>query len=273
MNKLTVSDTGDSDDLSDLNLTQVRMIGALDGPPVSQPGPTRIAVVVDATTSSGEFLPSRKISVEAARKLLRPMFAATSELQVSILYFRGDGEFGSLGWFSNPEEAAQTIAGIQHKPGWTQHGTAFQHILAEAKKQPIQTALIITDAVEKRGPRNPDGDDLADLAKDAIRLKRAGCKLTFVYKGSIAGGCPLDRAGPHAEERIRELKQDNEGTVLLYDPSDPQFVKGLAEVATEAALRAKGDVRGARALLPHFQTIPLDLTAVGEAVLVGKCKT
>lgn len=259
-----------NDDLSDLNLTQARMIAALDDIPVLPPGPPRIAVVVDATSSMDEDLPSRK-TFEKARAVLRPMFEATSELQVLILFFRGADEFGSLGWFTDPEEAARTIANIEHAPGWTQHGKAFRYLTDEARKQPIHAAVIFTDAMELRGPGNPNGDERVGLCKDAMRLRRLGCKVTFAYKGSAPGGCPIDRAGPHAAERIRELAGDNEGVVLLYNPADPEFTNRLRKVATEAALRAKGDPGSAQALLPDLRAVPFDLVAVGEEVLTGKC--
>jgi hypothetical protein len=261
------------DDLSDLNLTQARMTAALDDMPVLPPGPPRIAVVVDATRSMGEYLPSREISLEAARNFLRPMFEAASDLQVLVLFFRGNGEFGSLGWFADPEAAAQAIAGIEHAGGYTQHRKAFRHIMEEARKQPIHAAVVFTDAVELRGRGNPEGDDWSDLCKDAMRLRRHGCRITFAYKGTIPNGCPIDRAGPHAEQRIRELAADNEGTVQLYRPTDPQFASRMREVATEAALRAKDDTDRAQKMLPHLRTVPFDLVAVGEEVPVGRCKS
>ena len=265
-----------NDDLSDLSLTQARMIAALDDIAALPPGPTRIAIVVDATNSMDEDLPSREITLEKARAVLRPMFEATSGLQVLILYFRGTDEFGSLGWFTDQEEAAQTIANIKHATGWTQHGKAFRYLIDEARKQPIHAAVIFTDAVELRGRGgrgNPNGDEWVGLCKDAMRLRRLGCRLAFAYKGSAPGGCPLDRAGPHAEERIRELAGDYERTFRFYNPADPEFTNRLRKVATEAALRANGDPGSAQALLPDLRAVPFDLVAVGEEVLAGKCES
>ena len=48
----------------------------------------------------------------------------------------------------------------------------------------------------------------------------------------------IDRASPHAEERIRELAGDYERTFRFYNPADPEFTNRLRKVATEAALRA-----------------------------------
>ena len=103
-------------------------------------------------------------------------------------------------------------------------------------------------------------------------MRRLGCRLAFAYKGSAAGGCPLDRAGPHAEERIRDLAGDNEGAFRLYNPADPKFANWLRKVATEAALRANRDPGSAQALLLDLRAVPFDLVAVGEEVLAGQCE-
>jgi hypothetical protein len=274
MGDLTIQDTGQDtgDDLSDLTLTQARLITALDNEPALPAGPPRIVVVVDATMSMGEYLPSRKITLEAAREFLRAMFEKTGQLQVRVVYFRGADECQASRWFTDPEEAAQTIASIEHVSGWTQHGKVFRYIIGEARKKPIHAVLDFTDAVELRGPGNRDGDVLEDLCKDAMRLGRLGCTITFPYKGTIKGGCPIDRAGPHAEERIQAIARDNDGCVFLYDPADRELVKRFGEIASQAALAAKGDAVGATLLLEHLQAIPFEVekNQVGEQVATCK---
>src|SRR5207245_11649024 len=37
-------------------------------------GPPRVAIILDATTSMGEYLPERKLMIEAARAIAYPMF-------------------------------------------------------------------------------------------------------------------------------------------------------------------------------------------------------
>jgi hypothetical protein len=263
-------DQNGGDDLSDLTLMQARMISALDDDPKVPPGPPRAVVVVDDTSSMGEFLPERKVTLEAARKSLRAMFAAASGLRVQVVPFRGQPSE----WFTDPEKAARMIAGIKQAPGWTQHGKAFAHIIREATKQPIHAAVVFTDAVELRGPRNPDGDVLENLCKDAMRMKRLGCTVTFAYKGSIENGCPIDRAGPHAWQRIQEIAEDGNGYAFVYNPADPKAdLKRFSEIATQAALAAKGDAVGAKQLLlEHHEAVPFDMTVVGEQVPSAKCE-
>ncbi len=269
MSDVTVPDI--QDDLSELTLAQARLMTALDDAPVLPPGPPRIVVVVDATTSMGEYLPSRRVTLEAARQTVRAMFKATPQLEMQVVYFRGD-ECGASRWFTDPEQAARTIAGIEHRPGWTQHGRAFRHIISEAKKQPIHAVVVLTDAVELRGRGNPNGDDLEDLCKDAMRLRRLGCAVTFAYKGSIPNGCPIDRAGPHAEERIREIATDNGGCVFVYNPADPKLANRFGEIATQAALAAKGDAVGAQKVLEHIRTVPFEMNVGEQVVPTRKCE-
>jgi hypothetical protein len=194
------------------------------------------------------------------------MFAAAAGLQVQIVSFRGQPSK----WFTNPEEAAQWIASIKHEPGWTQHKKVFEHIIREAKEKPIHAAIVLTDAVELRGRGNPDGDVMEDLAKNAMRMKRLGCTVNFGYKGTIKGGCPIDRAGPHAEQRIKELAEDGGGCSFLYDPANPEFAKRFGEIATQAALAARGDAAGAQLLLEHRLAVPFEVNVVGE-VVNAKC--
>ncbi len=113
MNDVTVPDI--RDDLSELTLAQARLFTALDDAPVLRSGPPRAVVVVDATTSMGEYLPSRRVTLEVARRTLKAMFEAASQLEVQVVYFRGD-ECRASRWFTDPEEAARTIAGIEHSP-------------------------------------------------------------------------------------------------------------------------------------------------------------
>jgi hypothetical protein len=189
--------------------------------------------------------------------------------EILILYFRGTNEFGNLGWFTDPEAAAQAIAGIEHAGGFTQHKKWQKYLIEEIRKQPVHLVIPYSDAVEPHGLGNLNGDDLVELCKNAMRLRRGGCRIAWAYPGTIPYGCPLDRAGPHAEERIREMCADNEGVVL--NVTDPEFLNHLRKAVTEAALRARGDVEGAQKLLPHLQTVPFDLVAVGEGVPVGRC--
>jgi hypothetical protein len=266
MGALIVADV--NDDLSDLTLTQARFMAAADDMPVLPPGPLRIAIVVDASDSVGEYLPSRIIALENARSYLQVMFDAGAE-QALVLFFRGKDEFGDLGWFTNPETAAQAIAGIEHKAGFTQHQKWQKYLLDKIGKQPVHLVIPFSDAVEPRGRGNPNGDDLVELCKNAMRLRRGGCRMAWAYPGTIPNGCPIDRAGPHAEARIREMCGDNDGVPLNVTARD--FLDRLRAALTEAVLRARGNVEGAQKLLPHLQAVPFDPVALGEAVPVGRC--
>jgi hypothetical protein len=243
------------------------------------PGPTRMIISLDATSSMGEFLPDRKLDLEAFRSIVRPMFekAGAAGLEVQLMYFRGDDRFGNREcrvskWFRDPEELTRAMARIKPAAGWTQHNRVLERTIREAEKHPIQELVVISDAFEERGPCRPDGDILDDARVHAAQLRALGVKITVAYRGTIVGGCPLDRAGPHAEEAFRSIVRENDGSLFLLDPAKPaRVVEHIALVAAHAELVAKGDAAGAQLLLQHIVRVPFTMDPVGEQVPHAEC--
>ncbi len=271
-----------NDDFTNVTLPQARLIAALDSDPAPRAGPPRIIISLDATTSMGEYLASRKLTLEAARHIVLPMFenARAAGLEVQLVYFRGDDqradqprECRASKWFRDPEELARAMAAVEHWPGWTQHNRVLQHVLRQAEKGPVHELVIITDAFEQRGLRRPDGDSLDEVCMDAMRQRRLGTKITAAYKGTIRGGCPLDRAGVSAEQAFRMIAEDNNGACFLYKPGDPNITKQFGELAAHAALQAQGDAAGAQVLLANLQSVPFEMDPVGEQVPSDRCAT
>ena len=228
----------------------------------------------------GEFIEARRITPEAAATMANALFAKAGPagLEVQLAYFRGDGDQSSKQprqfrisnkWYTAPEELAHAIAAIEHWPGWTQHCPLLRHAVAEAKKQAIQELVIISDAFEERTPRRPQGDDLLAARVHARRLRDLGVKIFVGYKGTIRGGCPLDRAGVSAEQAFRDIAEENGGACFLLNPAE--LAERFGEMATQAELAAKGDAVGAEALLEHFRTVPFEMPVVGEKVPNAKC--
>jgi hypothetical protein len=126
-------------------------------------GPPRIMLALDCTTSMGEFIEARKISLVTARAITNGLFAKAPGLQVQLMFFRGDDQFKqqprqfrvSDKWYGTPEELARAIAAIEHWPGWTQHCRLLRHAVAEAEQQQVQELLIISDAFEGHTPLRP----------------------------------------------------------------------------------------------------------------------
>ncbi len=245
-----------------------------------KPGSPRVIISLDATSSMGEFLPSRKLDLEAFLALVLPMFekAGAAGLEVRFIYFRGDDRFGNREWgvsrwFRDPQELARAMVAVKPMAGWTQHNRVFERVIREAEERPIQEFLIISDAFEQRGPRRPGGDNLEDARMQAAQLRALGVNVTVAYRGTITGGCPLDRAGPAAEECFRDIVKENDGSIFLLDPAKlPELAEHIAQVAAHAELRAKGDEAAAKVLLGYMQSVAFTMDPVGEQVPNAKCE-
>lgn len=247
------------------------------GEPRKQPahGPARIILGLDCTSSMDEYIPARNITPEAAATIARSLFAGRSGLQVQLAYFRGEDRSTnrprqfrvSDKWYTEPTELARAITAIEHWPGWTQHCRLLRHAVAVAEKHSIQSLVIISDAFEQRTPRRPHGDDLEAARIHARRLRGLGVPICAAFKGTIRGGCPLDRAGIDAERAFREIVEEN-GCCFLLDPTE--LAERFSEIATAATLAAKGDAAGAQALLQHLRTVPFDMV-VGEELTNAGC--
>jgi hypothetical protein len=244
----------------------------------------RIILALDCTTSMGEFIEARKITAEVATTMAKALFekAGRAGLEVQLVYFRGNGDEQSSKqprqfrvskkWYTTPEELARAIAAIDHWPGWTQHCRVLRHAFAEAEKQAVQELVMITDAFEERTPLRPEGDDLLAARVHARRLRDLGVKIVAGYKGTIRGGCPLDRAGVSAEQAFRDITDENGGYCFLLNPEE--LAERFSDVATQAVLVAKGDTAGAKVLLEHLRAVSFEMetNVVGEQVPSTKCE-
>jgi len=242
-------------------------------PQSSVPDHPRIILAVDATSSMGEYLLARKLTLEAASDLAAGLFAkaGSAGLQVKLAYFRGDDQFPkqprqlcfSKKWYGNAEELARAIAGIEHQPGWTQHCRLLREVIEEVQKCAVQELIIFSDAFEQRTPLRPQSDDLQAARVHAKRLRDLGVTLSFGFGGIIRGGCPLDRAGVNAKEAFHNIAEANGGAVFLFDPA--QLNQRFSEIAERAMRVVKGDAIGAQLLLEYLRTIEFDFV-VGEQV-------
>lgn len=258
-----------------------RMLFGTEAPPRSVQGHPRIILALDCTTSMGEFVEAKKITPEGASTLANALFEKAPGIEVELAYFRGDDQSSkqprqfrvSNNVYTTPDELARAIAAVEHWPGWTQHCRVLRHAVAEAGKQAVQALVIVSDAFEERTPLRPQGDDLVAARVHARRLRDLGVKIVAGYKGTIRGGCPLNRAGLSAEQAFSEIADDNGGACFLLNMAD--LAERFGEIATQATLSAKGDAVGAQALLEHFRSVPFEVetNVVGERVPNAKCKT
>jgi hypothetical protein len=259
-----------------------RMLFGAEPRPQPVQGRPRIILALDCTVSMGEFIEARKITLEAATTIANALFrkAGSEGLEVRLAFFRGDDrspkqprqlQFSNK-WYTAPEELARAIAAIDHWPGWTQHCRLLRRVAEEAERLAIRELVIITDAFEERTPLRPAGDDLLAARVHARRLRDLGVKIVAGYKGTIRGGCPLDRAGVSAEQAFRDITDENGGYCFLFNPAD--LAERFDEIAAQAALVAKGDTAGAQVLLEHLRAVPFEMEAnvVGEQVPSTKCE-
>jgi hypothetical protein len=244
----------------------------------------RIILALDCTSSMGEFIEARRITPEAAATIANALFGKVGRagLEVQLAYFRGNGDEQSSKqprqfrvskkWYSTPEELAHAIAAVEHWPGWTQHCRLLRHAFAEAEKHAVQELVIISDAFEERTPLRPEGDDLLAARVHARRLRDLGVKIVAGYKGTIRGGCPLDRAGVSAEQAFRDITEENDGRCFLLNAAD--LAERFGEIATQAVLVAKGDTTGAQVLLEQLRAVRFEMKTnmVGEQVPSAKCE-
>jgi hypothetical protein len=246
--------------------------------PSTARGQPRVILGLDCTSSMGEFIEERRVTPEAARVMADALFAGRRGLAVQLAFFRGDDQFPkqprqfriSNTWYSTPEQLARAIAAIEHWPGWTQHCPLLRHAVAEAEKQAVQEVVLISDAFEQRTWRRPHGDDLMAARIYARRLRELGVKIVAGYKGTIRGGCPLDRAGVNAEQAFRVLAEESGGWSFLFTPA--ALAQRFAEIGAAAALAAGGDAAGTQALLEHVQSVHFEMT-VAERVPSRKCQS
>jgi hypothetical protein len=242
-----------------------------------QAGSPRIILVMDCTTSIGEFIEPRKILPERASTIANDLFAGAGSagLQVQLVYFRGDDKYPkqrrqfhvSDKWYTTPEELTRAIIAVEHWPGWTQHCAALRHAVVEAENQAVEYVVVISDAFE-----GPNGDDLVAARVHAARLRDLGVKLVVGYKGTIEFACPMNRAGKHAERDFLDIARANGGYCFLCNPAgDPeQLGERFRVIGEQVRLRAQGDAAGAQKLIEHLQTIPFEMT-VGERVPSPRC--
>lgn len=259
-------------------LAEMMLFGAKPRPQHVQ-GRPRIILGLDCTCSMGEFVEARKITPEAASTMATALFAnaGPAGLEVQLDYFRGDDRSSnqprqfrvSNKWYTTREELARAITSVEHWPGWTQHCRLLRHAVAEAEKQAVQAVVIVSDAFEEQTPLRPHGDDLVAARVHARRLSGLGVKIVAGYKGTIRGGCPLNRAGVSAEQAFQEITEENGGFCFLLDPT--HLAQRFGEIAAQAALAAKGDAAGAQALLQHLRAVPFKMNVV-EHVPNAKCE-
>ncbi len=108
----------------------------------------RLVFALDATAS-------REPTWDHACQLQGEMFRVTDSLgglDIQLCYYRGFNEFHAGQWCDKPGQLLSDMSKTRCLGGHTQIAKVLEHLMVEHRKQPIQTAVFVGDAMEE----NPD---------------------------------------------------------------------------------------------------------------------
>jgi len=173
----------------------------------------RLVFAMDATMS-------RQPTWDAACNLQGQMFAETAAiggLDVQLIFFRGFGECKASRWASDPRTLSSIMSKVDCRGGHTQIGRVLSHIRKAHKKQPVNAAVYVGDAMEE------DIDHLCALAGE---LGLINVPLFMFQEGH-------DMV---AEPAFREIARLSGGAYCRFDASSAKQLRDLlSAVAVYAA--------------------------------------
>jgi len=109
----------------------------------------RLIFALDATAS-------RQPTWDTAAQLTTQMFAtiaAIGELDVQLIFFRGDSECVASRWLSDAKALSVTMQKVMCMAGYTQIGRVLRHARKENAREKIAALIVISDACEEDPPR------------------------------------------------------------------------------------------------------------------------
>jgi hypothetical protein len=105
----------------------------------------RLIFALDATAS-------RKPAWDMAASLTAGMFreaASAGNLDLQLVFYRGDGECKATSWISDPTRLARIMSTIDCRAGYTQIAKILTHARKEAKLAQVGALVFIGDALEE----------------------------------------------------------------------------------------------------------------------------
>ena len=173
----------------------------------------RLVFAMDATMS-------RQPTWDAACHLQGQMFAETAAiggLDVQLVFFRGFGECKASRWASDPRTLSSIMSKVDCRGGHTQIGRVLSHIRKAHKKQPVNAAVYVGDAME---------EDIDQLCATAGELGLINVPLFMFQEGH-------DMV---AEPAFREIARLSGGAYCRFDSSSARQLRDLlSAVAVYAA--------------------------------------
>ncbi len=180
----------------------------------------RLIFAIDATMS-------RQPTWDRAAHIQSDMFEVAQSiggLGVQLVYFRGQGEFQSSEWTTNPASLAARMSGVTCRAGFTQLHRVLEHAAAEARKTKIGALVYIGDAFEE----NADA-----VAGAAGKLALLGVPAFMFHEGD----------DPRAAEMFRTVARITKGVYARFDMSAARQLRDLLRAAAVYATGGRTALR------------------------------
>jgi hypothetical protein len=164
---------------------------------------------------------SRQPTWDMAAGLQAEMFrevAATGNLDLQLVYYRGEGECKATGWMSDSARLAKIMSTINCRAGTTQIEKVLSHTARETSLLKVGAMAFVGDAMEE----NPD--TLVARARELGRLKVPG----FMFQ---------EGRDPTVKSAFREIARSTGGA---YGRFDSGAARQLSELLKAVALYAVG---------------------------------
>jgi hypothetical protein len=168
----------------------------------------RMIFAMDATAS-------REPTWEMAGKLHREMSAALGNLNLQLVFFRGD-ECRSSRWVVGGQRLAELITKVRCATGYTQISRVLRHALTESREHTIRALVYVGDCCEE------SGEELFALAE---QLKRRKISIFVFHEG----------ADSVAEPIFRRLAKITDGIYASFDAGSAEQLRKLLTGAAEYA--------------------------------------
>jgi hypothetical protein len=195
-------------------------------------GRGRIIFALDATHS-------RKETWDTACKLQADMFREVAELDVQLVYYRGDDECAASRWTQDTKRLTKIMTGLACRAGHTQLRKILVHAQKETRLLKVGALIFIGDALE---------EDEDELIPEARELGRLGVPAFMFQEGD----------NHRVEKVFREIAGVTRGAYCRFDPG---AARQLAELLKAVAVFVTG---GMEALAAR--------TDAGAVKLLGQLK-
>jgi hypothetical protein len=193
----------------------------------------RLVFALDATAS-------RERTWDLAAQLQASMFEEAAKiggLDVQLVFYRGCNEVQQTPWLSDAHELIRRMSTIRCEAGATKIARVLQHIQTENKREKINAAVFIGDAVEE--PPSELYDAAAGLGVPMFWFQEGDNEAIWLNQpGELAGGYSPQKL-VKVEQVFRELARLTGGA---YGKFDAGAAKQLGELLRAIAAFTVGGI-------------------------------